>query len=190
MARNSERAMLLLNRWQSLSTAIARGVPKRRPLKTSSVTSLQDAEHWRHSVVRELSMRMAEIQNSLLGENRLRELNDLINHLVKEKASWESRILDLGGPDYRHKDSGFLSRNCVVTLSGERYYGAAKNLVKPEELLKTKKDKDAVTRAQLTNRIDASYYGYNDETLYPDLLAEEARMEERLRRPLNHNTQS
>ena len=31
---------------------------------------------------------------------RLRDLNDEINKLIREKGHWERRIVDLGGPDY------------------------------------------------------------------------------------------
>jgi len=34
------------------------------------------------------------------GARRIRDLNDEINKLIREKGHWEVRILDLGGPDY------------------------------------------------------------------------------------------
>ena len=36
-----------------------------------------------------------------LGEFKLRDLNDEINKLIREKRHWEDRIKELGGPDYR-----------------------------------------------------------------------------------------
>ena len=36
-----------------------------------------------------------------LGEFKLRDLNDEINKLLREKIHWEERITELGGPDYR-----------------------------------------------------------------------------------------
>lgn len=36
-----------------------------------------------------------------LGEFRIRDLNDEINKLLREKGHWEFRIKELGGPDYR-----------------------------------------------------------------------------------------
>lgn len=36
-----------------------------------------------------------------LGEFRIRDLNDEINKLLREKGHWEIRIKELGGPDYR-----------------------------------------------------------------------------------------
>ena len=35
-----------------------------------------------------------------MGEFRIRDLNDEINKLLREKKHWEERILELGGPDY------------------------------------------------------------------------------------------
>ena len=43
---------------------------------------------------------MAQIQNAGLGEFRLRDLNDEINKLIREKRHWEHRIIKLGGPNY------------------------------------------------------------------------------------------
>lgn len=43
---------------------------------------------------------MSQIQNAGLGEFRLRDLNDEINKLIREKRHWEDRIKKLGGPDY------------------------------------------------------------------------------------------
>jgi len=35
-----------------------------------------------------------------LGEFRIRDLNDEINKLLREKRHWEAQIKELGGPDY------------------------------------------------------------------------------------------
>ena len=35
-----------------------------------------------------------------LGEFRIRDLNDEINKLIREKNHWQDRIKELGGPDY------------------------------------------------------------------------------------------
>ena len=35
-----------------------------------------------------------------LGEFRIRDLNDEINKLLREKRHWEERIIELGGTDY------------------------------------------------------------------------------------------
>ena len=41
-----------------------------------------------------------------LGEFKLRDVNDEINKLLREKGHWEDRIKELGGPDYRVTNMG------------------------------------------------------------------------------------
>ena len=36
-----------------------------------------------------------------LNDFQIRDLNDEINRLMREKRHWEYRIKELGGPDYR-----------------------------------------------------------------------------------------
>ena len=35
-----------------------------------------------------------------LGEFKIRDLNDEINKLLREKGHWQDQIKELGGPDY------------------------------------------------------------------------------------------
>lgn len=60
-----------------------------------------DAERYRKEVTMEIAKKIALIQNPGLGEFKIRDLNDEINKLLRVKYAWESRILELGGPDYR-----------------------------------------------------------------------------------------
>ena len=60
----------------------------------------RSCKKWRREVVQEISQKMAQIQNAGLGEFRLRDLNDEINKLIREKRHWENRIIKLGGPNY------------------------------------------------------------------------------------------
>ena len=57
-----------------------------------------------------------------LGEFRIRDLNDEINKLLREKRHWEDRILELGGTDYavrRGEGGGATERGCgVKSFSG------------------------------------------------------------------------
>ena len=93
---------------------------------------------------------MAQIQNAGLGEFRLRDLNDEINKLIREKRHWEERIKKLGGPDYIAKwDSEKFQRLLTNMFSnkmmdtegkelqwnrGYKYFGAAKDLPGVKEL--------------------------------------------------------
>ena len=49
-----------------------------------------------------------------LGEFRIRDLNDEINKLLREKRHWEERIVELGGTDYMVSDGERAERECVV----------------------------------------------------------------------------
>lgn len=50
--------------------------------------------------MREIIKKVSEIQNGSLGEYRIRELNDRINELLREKTIWEERVAQLGGANY------------------------------------------------------------------------------------------
>jgi len=107
------------------------------------------------------------IQNESLEEHKIRDINDLINKLLREKYHWERRIVELGGTDHRggppiaedESDAG-----AIKAPGGYYYFGAAKNLPGVKELLKpTKQQVNRRTRYDMYQRIDADYYGYRDD---------------------------
>jgi pre-mRNA-splicing factor ISY1 len=65
-----------------------------------------------------------------LGEYRIRDLNDEINKLLREKYHWEVQIFNLGGPNYRRIGPRYLDREGreVPGNRGYRYFGAARDL--------------------------------------------------------------
>ncbi|XP_032364986.1 pre-mRNA-splicing factor ISY1 homolog [Etheostoma spectabile] len=75
-------------------------VKERRPFLASECSELPKAEKWRRQIISEISKKVAQIQNAGLGEFKIRDLNDEINKLLREKGHWEVRIRELGGPDY------------------------------------------------------------------------------------------
>jgi hypothetical protein len=68
---------------------------ERRPYLVSECRDLTDAARWRSEILREISAKVDEIQNEGLGEHRLRDLNDEINKLLRERGHWERRIVEL-----------------------------------------------------------------------------------------------
>ena len=64
-----------------------------------------------------------------LGEFRIRDLNDEINKLLREKYHWEVQIFNLGGPNYRRIGPRYLDREGreVPGNRGYRYFGAARD---------------------------------------------------------------
>jgi pre-mRNA-splicing factor ISY1 len=100
MARNAEKAMTTLARWRAAKEAET-GKNERRPYLASECSDVKKCEKWRIEIIREISKKVAQIQNAGLGEFRIRDLNDEINKLLREKRHWENQISNLGGPHYR-----------------------------------------------------------------------------------------
>lgn len=65
-----------------------------------------------------------------LGEFRIRDLNDEINKLLREKRHWENQISALGGPHYRRYGPKMFDAEGreVPGNRGYKYFGAAKDL--------------------------------------------------------------
>ncbi|GLT44036.1 hypothetical protein SLA2020_179540 [Shorea laevis] len=100
MARKEEKAQLTLNRLIAMKTEEKKKPKERRPYLASECRDLAEADKWRQQIMREVGRKVAEILNEGLGEHRLRDVNDEINKLIREKSHWERRIVELGGPNY------------------------------------------------------------------------------------------
>ena len=162
----------MFNRWVSgKQTAIAGG-KGRRPFLASECRDLDQADKWRQEILREVGKLVMEIQNAGLGEHRLRDMNDQINKLTREKHHWEKQIIKLGGPNYiaqgRRAMDEAAADGYVDGMDQRggmyRYYGAAKNLPGVKELFE-KPEKRTVrrTRHQMYKNIDMDYYGMRDD---------------------------
>lgn len=68
------------------------GKNDRRPYLASECKDVKKCEKWRLEIIREISKKVAQIQNAGLGEFRIRDLNDEINKLLREKRHWENQI--------------------------------------------------------------------------------------------------
>lgn len=177
--------MTALARWRQAKLA-EEGMDtknERRPYLASQCNNLKEAEKWRIQVIREASKKMEQIQNAGLGEFRIRDLNDEINKLLREKRHWENRILELGGRDMRRR-SRMLDKEGkeVPGVFGYKYFGAARDLPGVRELFESDApDVPKKTRAELMKDIDAGYYGFRDEEdglLVPlEIVAEKAAIE-------------
>ncbi|KOB66674.1 Pre-mRNA-splicing factor ISY1-like protein [Operophtera brumata] len=75
-----------------------------------------------------------------LGEFRIRDLNDEINKLMREKRHWEVQIKSLGGPDHARVGPRMLDQDGKEPPPPPRR-----------------------TRADLMRDVDADYYGYRDD---------------------------
>lgn len=172
MARNEEKAQSMLNRFITMKAEEKKKPKERRPYLASECRDLSEADKWRSEILREIGVKVAEIQNEGLGEHRLRDLNDEINKLLRERMHWEKRILELGGRNYMKGGAKMtdLDGNIIDVPNpsgrgpGYRYFGAAKKLPGVKELFeKPPEIKKRRSRYDIYKRINASYYGYRDE---------------------------
>eukprot|EP01100_Stratorugosa_tubuloviscum_P012155 TRINITY_DN5625_c4_g1_i1.p1 TRINITY_DN5625_c4_g1~~TRINITY_DN5625_c4_g1_i1.p1 ORF type:complete len:289 (+),score=153.47 TRINITY_DN5625_c4_g1_i1:59-925(+) len=172
MARNEEKSQSMLNRYLQMKAEAKQKPKRRRPRLATDCNSLVDAEKWRIEILREIGHKVAEIQNEGLTETTIRELNDRINKLIREKYHWERQIVELGGPNYTANAPKIFDDDDGLSAAGSsyRYFGAAKKLPGVEHLL-PKNENDSKkheqiskrTRAEIAKSIDIDYYGWRDE---------------------------
>jgi len=170
MARNEEKAASLFNKWTTFKKDFHADTNKRRPLLASECQSLPEAEKWRRELVREFTKKISAIQNATLGEHRIRELNDEINKISRQKHYWEIRIRELGGSDYTKGRSQFydVEGKELPGAPHYKYYGAAKDLPGVRELFaevenSAEQNRQKRSRADLYKFITPDYYGYRDD---------------------------
>jgi len=184
MARNQEKSMAMLNRWVQMKRNIVQGVQGRRPRNVDDIDTIQECDHWRNQIIREITRKISEIQNAGLGEHRIRDLNDEINKLLREKRRWEERIKQMGGPDYKASATKIVDAfgSELPGQGGYKYFGAAKELPGVRELFERETAPRAPkrTRGQLYRNILPDYYGWRDEEDPNLVLAEQAKEIERL----------
>ncbi|WAR26160.1 ISY1-like protein [Mya arenaria] len=165
MARNSEKAMTALARWRNAHMDEKKEV-ERRPYLATECDDVKKAEKFRRQIIGEVSKKVAQIQNAGLGEFKLRDINDEINKLLREKGHWEDRIKELDGPDYRKIGPKMMDHEGkeVPGNRGYKYFGAAKELPGVRELFEQEPPPPPrKNRGELMKDIDADYYGYRDE---------------------------
>jgi pre-mRNA-splicing factor ISY1 len=160
----------MLNRFLSGKAEKESGPRKRRPYLATECRDLNEADKWRSEILREIGKKVMDIQNAALGEHRLRDLNDEINKLIREKGHWETRIVALGGPNYARSAPRVADTDGGVGAAGGgrgggyRYFGAAKGLPGVKELFEKAAPRTVRrTRHQMYQTIDADYYGFRDE---------------------------
>ena len=166
----------------------------RRPKGITQIDSIPTAEKWRGQVLKEISRKVSRIQDLSLTDFQIRDLNDEINKLMREKWMWETQIRNLGGPNYMRGSGRMMDEDGNVIEGGGkgyRYFGRARELPGVKELFeaaKPKRDEDekrgVEVRAELRARVDAGYYGYNLDEEDGTLATYEAKKEDEAYRSL------
>ena len=112
---------------------------KGRPRATQQCTDVPSATRFRAQTLREITRGLTRIHDPLLTEYQVRDINDTLNRLLRERRAWEYRIKQLGGPDYI---SGTTTGGGVaggdtdmVTVKGYKYFGRARELPDVVKLL-------------------------------------------------------
>jgi pre-mRNA-splicing factor ISY1 len=115
----------------------------RRPRMASACKSLRECERWRGEILREISRKVSKIQDSGLTDYEVRDLNDEINKLLREKRHWENQIIALGGANYR-RNVAMLDDDGreVPGTKGYKYFGRAKELPGVKELFESRKKEE------------------------------------------------
>jgi len=142
MARNEEKAQSMLYRFREAQAAeLGLGTRSdRRPRMASACKSLRECERWRGEILREISRKVSKIQDAGLTDYEVRDLNDEINKLLREKRHWENQIIALGGANYR-RNVAMLDDDGreVPGTKGYKYFGRAKELPGVKELFESRK---------------------------------------------------
>ena len=141
--------------------------------------TVKEATIQRSQLVSSLTSLITQIQNANLGEFRIRQINDEINRLLRQKYAFEVRIKQLGGPDF----TGLQLEDGMELpgRSGYLYFGSAKNLPDVREVLGSESLPSRVNVEIDSKQISADYYGFRDEVLCETLLEDEAVAEIELR---------
>lgn len=172
----------MLNRWVDQRKMIESRGPQAlgRSRIPSECRNIREGESARAEIIRRISTLIIQVQNASLGEQRIREINDELNRLLRSKFAWEMQIRSLGGPDYTVIGAR-IGESEGVEIPGQggyKYFGAAKELPGVRELLDQQPflETSRKSRKDLLKNIQADYYGWADGD-DADLLEEEARME-------------
>ena len=166
MARNEEKAHAMLNRWVAMKKELNSHSKDKRPGMSTECNNLQECERWRGQIIKEITKKVADIQNASLGEYKIREINDEINKLFREKGHWEDRIRELGGPDHKKLAPKVIDSQGyeLPGAGGYKYWGAARDLPGVRELFaKDAPNPPKKSRTDLYKNINFEYYGFKDE---------------------------
>ncbi|KAL7546202.1 hypothetical protein ACHAWF_009541 [Thalassiosira exigua] len=192
MARPEEKAQAMLNKWVKMkeegdpTSKLSRTARRneKRPFLASHCEHLADAERFRRQILGEIADGVKKIQNAGLGEHAVRDLNDTINKLIREKWHWNRRIKELGGSDFNKEERKATLRAAAeggtgpeggedpqlaagASLKGSggyRYFGAARELPGVKELFARQAAKIAKRRrGDVYKYIAPDYYGLRDE---------------------------
>lgn len=141
MARNEEKAQSMLFRFRQAKATEMGLVSQsdRRPRIATACKDLRQCERWRGEILREISRKVSKIQDYGLTDYEVRDLNDEINKLMREKSHWENQIIALGGANYKRAAPAMRNADGkeVPGMRGYKYFGRARELPGVKELFES-----------------------------------------------------
>lgn len=169
----------------------------RRPKAPSTISTIPACEKFRGQILRDVSRKITKIQDESLSDFQIRDLNDEINKLMKEKWGWERRIRELGGPNYMRGAGGTVFDEQGREIEGGgggkgyRYFGRARELPGVKEMFEraakrrvkggeqSDDEGDATKKERQIDRrnLDATYFGFGLDEEDGTLLRYERRKE-------------
>lgn len=189
MARNEEKAQSMLYRFRqakAMEMGLGGAHSDRRPRIAASCKDLRSCERWRGEILREISRKVTKIQDHGLSDYEVRDLNDEINKLMREKHHWENQIVALGGANYKRAASSVKDKDGreVPGTRGYKYFGRAKELPGVKELFQSaQKDQEELTsykrqRYAAFEHVGPEYFGDLGESAEDAMLRAEREAEE------------
>ncbi|GAA5979764.1 hypothetical protein JCM10908_003035 [Rhodotorula pacifica] len=127
----------------------------RRPRLAAHCKDLRQCERWRGEILREISRKVSKIQDAGLTDYEVRDLNDQINKLLREKFHWENQIVALGGANYRRAAGKITDADGreVPGQRGYKYFGRARELPGVRELFASAKADQAEVESYKTLKV-------------------------------------
>jgi len=187
MARNEEKAQSMLFRFRESKASemglVARG--DKRPRVATLCTDLRQCERWRGELLKDVSRKVSKIQDQGMSDYEVRDLNDEINKLLREKWHWDNQIINLGGANYRRAAPEMINPDGskVPGMRGYKYFGRAKELPGVKELFEEQAAEASLEasykkeRTTIFDNVGPEYYGYQEEQ-NEELLKSEREAEE------------
>lgn len=166
MARNQEKAQTMLNRFLKGKKAKLYLDQQKKPLSLADASNLEKAHSSHTKIVQTIARKIGEIQSKNLGEKRIRELNDEINKLNKERLNWEQRKEELGGPNHMIAITNTNQHTPLTSKSNYLYYGAAHDLPGVKDLSDSCFNHELAKLTinnRLKNHVGVLYYGLSDD---------------------------
>lgn len=137
---------------------------KRRPRKPQSCDDVNEALKYRAQILREITNNLSRIHDLLLTEYQIRDINDSINNLLKERRNWEYRIKQLGGADFTNVQ--LHNSKDLLSIKGYKYFGRAREL--PDVVKLLNEAKSEIDKSHTKNKNNQSLKLFSNQENWPE----------------------